>query len=734
MFSKIYFKALALPILLVALYTGAMVYFVEPKIEERTIYLEETAGKAHLQEIATVVSSTARELKAYHENSLVEHKEELKNVTDVAYTLVEELYSSSQPNAVKEHILSEVETFRKMFSSYYKTNQDHDSPAVMQRFLKKFIRLYRYDSGTGYFFITKGSECVLHPIIPSMEGTDLKDIRDENGVFFIQEMQKIIDSSQEGFLSYKWPNPVSGKVENKITYVFYFAPFDWIIGTGLYLEEITRQKQKEATDYVANLRYGSNEYFYISNYDSVLISHPTLQGEDMSEVRDPDGTLIVPPMVQIAREKGEGFHSYSWFKLAGTSKKYKKLSFAKHIPNWEWMIGTGVYLDNIEEQVEAKKVELVKNLRNLLTTTRIAATGYIYIFDSKGNMILHPNSNIEGINFLNLKNPNKDSLIFDDLVAAYNSEKKELYYLWDKPTDKGNYIYEKVSWIDYNEDFDWYICSSAYIAEINATANRLKQYMWMVSFVLLSLALFLSAWFFKKLLKPIETLSQKALQVKDGELGVRSHYCSNDEIGMLAQTFDGMLDTIEDNISVLDRKVHERTRDLEKMVKKLDFLASHDPMTGIYNRRKFFELANKKFSEEPEKLYAAMIDIDKFKNINDTYGHPIGDKVITAVAQAIQDNIEEDTILGRLGGEEFGVIWKPPALKNVMKHMESIRRKVAELETITTDGTVITCTISIGIVKSDETIDSLVELLHKADAFLYKAKGLGRNKTVFRIK
>ena len=69
-----------------------------------------------------------------------------------------------------------------------------------------------------------------------------------------------------------------------------------------------------------------------------------------------------------------------------------------------------------------------------------------------------------------------------------------------------------------------------------------------------------------------------------------------------------------------------------------------------------------------------------------------------------------------------------------MKHMESIRTKVAKLETVTSDGALISCTISIGIVKSDETIDSLDELLHKADAFLYKAKGLGRNKTVFRIK
>ena len=65
-------------------------------------------------------------------------------------------------------------------------------------------------------------------------------------------------------------------------------------------------------------------------------------------------------------------------------------------------------------------------------------------------MILHPNSNIEGKNFLNLRNPGKESFIFDDLVKAFKSKDKAFYYSWDKPSDLGNYIYDKVSWISYN--------------------------------------------------------------------------------------------------------------------------------------------------------------------------------------------------------------------------------------------------------------------------------------------
>ena len=733
MFSRIYFKALVLIIAIIALYTGVIVFFVSPRIEERTIYLEEKTGKAHLQEIATVVDSTVQELKSYEKNSIALHKGELKNITDVAFTLVEEFYTSSQPEAVQEYILSEVTTFRDNLSNFYQHNQQHDSPQDIQKFIKEFVKLYRYDNGKGYFFINQNTNCVLHPINPTLEGKDLVDLQDTDGKFFIRDFVKLIETQKEGFVSYKYFNPASKKIEAKLAYVFYFAPLDWIIGTGVYLDEITRQNQKKAIEYIANLRYADNEYFYISDYNSVLISHPSLQGKDMAQVKDLDGVLIVPPMVKIAREQGEGFHSYSWKKLQSSDQPYRKLTFAKHIPVWKWVIGTGIYLDSVEHEVETKKRELIKNLRKLLTSKTIGNTGYIYIFDSKGNMKLHPNSNIEGKNILTLENPGKNSFIFNDLVDAYKTGNKVLYYSWDKPSDKGNYIYDKVSWINYNSDFDWYICSSAYIAEINSTADNLKQDIWIVSFILLSLSLFLSAYLFKKLLKPIEILSHKALQVKNGDLNVRSQIQSDDEIGTLAQTFDGMLDTIEKNIRTLDKKVNERTKNLQEMVAKLDYLASYDSMTGIYNRRKFFELATKKFIANPLNIYAAMMDIDKFKKINDTYGHPSGDLVIKAVAETISEHLNEEAIFGRLGGEEFAVIDQYSVEEDALDNLGLIRKKIEQLEIRTEHGDLVQCTISIGIVRIDKTIKNLDELLNRADKLLYEAKGSGRNKTIFRI-
>jgi len=177
---------------------------------------------------------------------------------------------------------------------------------------------------------------------------------------------------------------------------------NWIIGTECNLQELLCAKQQQALDYVAGLRYSEDEYFYVSDYNSVLIGHPSLQGRDMSEVRDPNGVLIVPPMVEIARRDGEGFHRYSWRKLKD-EQLYEKLTFSRHLEAWQWVIGTGVYLDMIDHDIKLKKNELERNLRIQLRNKKIGETGYIYIFSSTAKMIIHPNVNIEGEDFGHVK-------------------------------------------------------------------------------------------------------------------------------------------------------------------------------------------------------------------------------------------------------------------------------------------------------------------------------------------
>jgi len=171
--------------------------------------------------------------------------------------------------------------------------------------------------------------------------------------------------------------------------------------------------------------------------------------------------------------------------------------------------------------------------------------------------------------------------------------------------------------------------------------------------------------------------------------------------------------------------------EFRKMVQKLEYLASYDSMTNIYNRRKFFELGEKLFKNNRINLFAVIIDIDKFKKINDQYGHPAGDIVIQTITKTISELLPENTIFGRLGGEEFAILHQTSSTDTTQKIIEEIRRAVSKLEIVHESGCLKNITISNGIssIKESDTLDSL---LNRADEALYEAKQTGRNKVCFR--
>ena len=168
---------------------------------------------------------------------------------------------------------------------------------------------------------------------------------------------------------------------------------------------------------------------------------------------------------------------------------------------------------------------------------------------------------------------------------------------------------------------------------------------------------------------------------------------------------------------------------LSQTLKSLDFMASRDPMTGIYNRRRFFDLAQT-LLETKENLFAVMMDIDKFKRINDTYGHPFGDVIIKSIVKTIENDLPEHAIFGRIGGEEFAILIEAPSLQEIQNLIEKIRQDVEKSEEFY-EGKSVPFTISNGISQKipDDTLDSI---LKRADEALYEAKETGRNKVCFR--
>lgn len=322
---------------------------------------------------------------------------------------------------------------------------------------------------------------------------------------------------------------------------------------------------------VRKMRYGKDDYVFISDFDSVLICHPddNLQGKDYSGIRDVYGNLIVPVLVATARTMEEGFTSYWWNRL-GKTEPSEKMTYSRLFPPWAWVLATGVYIDDIEEEVNRRKKSLIEQLRTMMNRIVIGKTGYMYIFDSNMNMIIHPNPKLEGINFEHIKNPLTGKSLARELAKIAHQENNELVYVWDRPTDPGNYVYDKISWVAYFKGFDWYIGSSVYTDELSDDSRLLAKRMLLSSIIAFIASLILGGFFLKRLVRPIEHLSKVALQVQKGDLEVRSGIRRQDEIGILACEFDSMVKELKENVEKLDLKVQEKTRELNENYDKLE--------------------------------------------------------------------------------------------------------------------------------------------------------------------
>ncbi len=166
--------------------------------------------------------------------------------------------------------------------------------------------------------------------------------------------------------------------------------------------------------------------------------------------------------------------------------------------------------------------------------------------------------------------------------------------------------------------------------------------------------------------------------------------------------------------------------------------ATLDALTGFYNRRQLEErikqeVANAKRQKAP--LCGIMTDIDYFKNVNDTYGHAVGDLVLRDIAKIIRGQLREYDIAGRYGGEEFSILLPFTKIDEAEKVAErlraSIESKVVDISKVNPESEIknIKVTISMGIYEMKEN-DSDEDLLKKADKALYQAKNTGRNKVV----
>jgi diguanylate cyclase (GGDEF)-like protein len=167
---------------------------------------------------------------------------------------------------------------------------------------------------------------------------------------------------------------------------------------------------------------------------------------------------------------------------------------------------------------------------------------------------------------------------------------------------------------------------------------------------------------------------------------------------------------------------------LEEQVAEARDLASIDPLTQIPNRRAFYEACDEALrAEGPVSLM--LLDLDKFKQINDHYGHLVGDEVLKSIVDRAMGGIRQGDVLARLAGDEF-VLLLPNATLDVAVEVASRLRKRVTTQPVNTSGGLIPVTLSVGVAERGPHITTVESLIQAADQAMYLAKGSGRNRVM----
>jgi diguanylate cyclase (GGDEF)-like protein len=261
--------------------------------------------------------------------------------------------------------------------------------------------------------------------------------------------------------------------------------------------------------------------------------------------------------------------------------------------------------------------------------------------------------------------------------------------------------------------------------QLGQVGARIRQ----IALALVLLAIPCSIFVTRRVVSPLKELAQTACAIAKGSTDARAHIQSEDEIGDLARSFNTMADRLTQSRmellelnAELEERVEQRTRELQE-------LAARDPLTGLYNRRHFGEVMAREFAAAERydaDLTCLMLDLDRFKETNDLFGHRTGDEVLAIMAQVIATELRGSDVAARFGGDEYIVLLPQTSAASAAVLTDRINERFGE--EVKRRFPDVPVGVSIGVASLRITrAPSAEALIHEADVALYAAKELRRS-------
>ncbi len=289
---------------------------------------------------------------------LSSRKQTLRSEVESVVSYIEHKKSLAR-DRLKREVRSRTLEAHAIASYIYETNKDSASLETIKKLVHDALFAATWDGGRGYYFAEDmvGFERINRNN-PELEGTNLIDLKDGGGNLFVLDILETARSKPgEGFVSYNWNRPEKpGDQTPKISYVKYFKPLDWVIGNGKYLVDEEAEIKEELLAWIRKIKGRAGNYIFASTWDGFALAGPRV-GENVLHVRDANGVPIARELIRVSKSGG-GFVSYEVPHSPGQAR-LPKLSYAVGIPDWQWYVGTGLYVDDMEKAI----VQMQKNTR-----------------------------------------------------------------------------------------------------------------------------------------------------------------------------------------------------------------------------------------------------------------------------------------------------------------------------------------------------------------------------------
>lgn len=626
-------------------------------------------------------------------------------LNDVQY-MINQMFAEATELLKQETRLQTQQALTLMNSLYQRYHQQL-SEAEMKVMLIESLRDIRFFDGRGYYFIDEmDGTILLLPIDPQKEGSLVVDSDDRQQAVMHELIQAASDPQREGFSHYRWYAPGNDKVmRNKISHVRIFEPYNWLIGTGDYLYRFENDLKPKIYNYIRNIHFGRTGYVaLIDDRGQLLSSGVNSERTDVNYLQDPNSLIRQAGRDIFAMAgAGGGFLSYDW-----SQKEQSDLSqqFAKVEPITDrgWILLAGISQDEVDElflsEQEVMNVKIKQyELHQVLALSVIGLLALLI------------------------------TLTYNRwLKARFRRYEDNIQRQQDELRETADSL--KLSALIVESAHEGVIICDAKkrILQVNSAFTRITGYR--EDEVLCKTPDILSSGvhndsFYQEISQRLSNEGSWRGEIwrkrKDGEvypewLSISENKNSKGEVQHYIATFSDI--------------TH-----IKELEHKLRYLAETDPLTGLANRRTLMDCLNHDIAAQDRyqapKVALFYLDLDRFKLINDCYGHDIGDSLLIEVANRLKSCLRESDLPCRVGGDEFILIIKfneADESKQLIPFTQRLLNKLTKPLNLTSIDIDISCSIGVAIYQPG---DDAYGLMKRADQALYKAKREGRGRACF---